>query len=84
MPGLRHHHRHSGPAGRGRRGGLAANPGLALSLPVLAPWLVWVFSGWLRETPARGRAVNGVGLGMIIYFAVWGVWRNLAPLLGFC
>ena len=62
----------------------AANPGLAFSLPVLAPWLGWVFLGWLRETPARGRAVNAVGVGLIIYFAVWGVWRNLAPLLGFC
>lgn len=62
----------------------AANPGLAISLPVLAPWLGRVFLGWLRETPARGRAVNAVGVGLIIYFAVWGVWRNLAPLLGFC
>ena len=62
----------------------AANPGLAFSLPVLAPWLGWVFLGWLRETPARGRAVNAVGVRLIIYFAVWGVWRNLAPLLGFC
>lgn len=61
----------------------AANPGLAVSLPVLGPYLAWLFWGWLRECPARGRAVNAVGTGLIVYFAVWGVWRNLAPLLGF-
>ena len=64
------------------RAAFAANPGLAFSLPVLAPWLIWVLFCWLREIPARGRAVNGVGLGLIVYFAIWGVWRNLAPLLG--
>lgn len=58
----------------------AANPGLALSLPVLGPYLLWLFACWLREIPARGRAVNGVGIVLIVYFALWGVLRNLAPL----
>lgn len=66
------------------RAAVAANPGLALSLPVLGPYLVWLFVCWLREMPARGRTVNGVGIGLIVYFAIWGVLRNLAPLLGFC
>lgn len=57
----------------------AANPGLAFSLPVLGPYLCWLLWGWLRQRPARGRAV---GVGLIVYFAVWGVWRNLAPLMG--
>ena len=61
---------------------VAANPGLAFSLPVLAPYLCRLFWGWLRQRPAEGRAVNGVGVGLIVYFAVWGVWRNLAPLQG--
>lgn len=60
----------------------AANPGLAFSLPVLGPYLCWLLWGWLRQRPARGRAVNAVGVGLIVYFAVWGVWRNLAPLIG--
>ena len=60
----------------------AANPGLAFSLPVLGPYLCWLLWGWLRQRPARGRAVNAVGVGLIVYFAVWGVWRNLAPLMG--
>lgn len=58
----------------------AANPGLAFSLPVLGPYLVWLFACWLREIPARGRAVNGVGILLIVYFALWGVLRNLALL----
>ena len=61
---------------------VAANPGLAFSLPVLAPYLCRLFWGWLCQRPAEGRAVNGVGVGLIVYFAVWGVWRNLAPLQG--
>ena len=60
----------------------AANPGLAFSLPVLGLYLCWLLWGWLRQRPARGRAVNAVGVGLIVYFAVWGVWRNLAPLMG--
>ena len=60
----------------------AANPGLAFSLPVLGPYLCWLLWGWVRQRPARGRAVNAVGVGLIVYFAVWGVWRNLAPLMG--
>ncbi|MDY4166918.1 MAG: DUF2752 domain-containing protein [Fournierella sp.] len=60
----------------------AANPGLAFSLPVLGPYLCWLFWGWLRQRPAEGRAVNLVGAGLIVYFAVWGVLRNLAPLMG--
>ncbi|MDM8201837.1 DUF2752 domain-containing protein [Allofournierella massiliensis] len=60
----------------------AANLGLAFSLPVLGPYLCWLLWGWLRQRPARGRAVNAVGVGLIVYFAVWGVWRNLAPLMG--
>lgn len=60
----------------------AANPGLAFSLPVLGPYLCWLLWGWLHGRPARGRAVNAVGVGLIVYFAVWGVWRNLAPLIG--
>lgn len=61
----------------------AANPGLAVSLPVLGPYLCLLFWGWLRQRPAEGRAVNLVGAGLIVYFAVWGVLRNLAPLMGF-
>ena len=60
----------------------AANPGLAFSLPVLGPYLCRLFWGWLRQRPAEGRAVNLVGAGLIVYFAVWGVLRNLAPLMG--
>ena len=52
------------------------------SLPVLGPYLCWLLWGWVRQRPARGRAVNAVGVGLIVYFAVWGVLRNLAPLMG--
>lgn len=60
---------------------IAANPGLALSLPVLAPFLLLMFKQWLQAKPFDGRAVNTVGILLIIYFVLWGIVRNAGQFL---
>ena len=62
------------------RAAVKANLALALSLPVLGPYLLWVFVRWLRAEPVQDRGVTLVGTVLIAYFIVWGVLRNLAPL----
>lgn len=58
-------------------GAAAANFGLMISLPVLAPILLFCLWRWLHHRPVApcwGRWALGVGGA---YFVVWGVLRNL-------
>ncbi len=59
-------------------GAAAANPGLALALPVLAPFLLAVFALWITGRPVRGRWVTVIGTALAVYLVGWGILRNLA------
>lgn len=61
-------------------GAAAANRGLALALPLLAPFLLFCLWRWLRRRPLPAKLVNGAAGLFVAYFLVWGVARNLLHL----
>ncbi len=61
-------------------GAAAANWGLTLALPLLAPFLGWCLWRWLCRKPVNGRWANGAAMALVGWFFVWGVVRNLLHL----